>query len=66
MRAICQGGGTKVSSAVEGLKLLAAGQAVNYEGASGPCDLTDIGDITTAKFRFEQVRAGKPALLSIS
>jgi branched-chain amino acid transport system substrate-binding protein len=45
VRKICQGSGTKVYSAMEGLKLLAEGKEINYEGASGPCDFTDIGDI---------------------
>ncbi len=66
VRKVSQGGGAKVSSAVEGLRALASGGDVNYEGASGPCDFTDLGDIVSCKFRFEQVRAGKPALLSIS
>ena len=47
-------------------KALAAGQDINYEGASGPCDFTERGDIEGCKFRFEQVRAGKITLLSVS
>ena len=35
---ISQGDGQKVYSAVEGLKLLAEGKEINYEGASGPLD----------------------------
>ncbi len=66
VRRVSQGGGTKVTSATDGLQALAAGQEINYEGASGPCDFTDRGDIITCKFRFEQVRGGKPAFLSIS
>src|SRR5215468_11488117 len=42
VRRICQGDGTKVHSAVEGLKLLGQGKEINYEGASGPCDFTEI------------------------
>ena len=45
VRKISQGAGQKVYMAVEGLKLLAEGKDINYEGASGPCDFTDIGDI---------------------
>lgn len=66
MRRVAQGGGDKVESAVAGLKLLAAGKKIDYAGASGPCDFTDIGDITDSKFRYEQVKAGKLALLKIA
>jgi branched-chain amino acid transport system substrate-binding protein len=55
-----------VHSAIEGMKLLAAGKAVNYAGASGPCDFTPEGDIITCKFRFDLVEGGKPKLLSLS
>jgi ABC-type branched-subunit amino acid transport system substrate-binding protein len=59
VRKISQGSGVKVDSAVEGLKLLAQGKAINYEGASGPCDFTEIGDILDCKIRFEQADKGK-------
>ncbi|PYM91148.1 MAG: ABC transporter substrate-binding protein [Candidatus Rokuibacteriota bacterium] len=65
VRKISQGPGVKVESAVEGLKLLAQGKAVNYEGASGPCDFTEIGDIMDTKFRYEQAEKGKFKLLKI-
>ena len=55
----------KVYSAVEGLKKLAAGQEINYEGASGPCDFTDIGDIQGCKFRFQIVESGKFRLVTV-
>jgi branched-chain amino acid transport system substrate-binding protein len=59
VRKISQGSGVKVDSAVEGLKLLGQGKEVNYEGASGPCDFTEIGDILDCKIRFEQAQGGK-------
>jgi branched-chain amino acid transport system substrate-binding protein len=59
VRKISQGGGVKVDNAVEGLKLLAQGKEVNYEGASGPCDFTDTGDIIDCKIRFDQAEKGK-------
>lgn len=59
VRTISQGGGTKVDNAVEGLKLLAQGKMVNYEGASGPCDFTETGDILDCKIRFDQAQGGK-------
>jgi len=66
IRKISQGSGTKVDSAVEGLKLLAAGKEINYEGVSGPCDFTDIGDIRDTKFRYEQAENGKFKLVKIA
>jgi branched-chain amino acid transport system substrate-binding protein len=58
--------GVKVNSAVDGLKLLADGKEVNYEGASGPCEFTESGDIKGCKFRFDMVEKGKMKLLEIS
>jgi len=66
VRKISQGNGTKVYSAVEGLKLLAQGTDINYEGASGPCDFTEIGDIIDCKFRYNKVAAGKFMLLKVA
>ena len=66
VRRICQGDGTKVYSAAEGLKLLGQGKEINYEGASGPCDFTEIGDITDCKFRYNKVAAGKFVLLKVA
>ena len=66
VRAVGNPAGVKVNSAVEGLKLLAAGKEVNFEGASGPCKFTPIGDIETCKFRFEVAEKGKYRLLSVS
>jgi ABC-type branched-subunit amino acid transport system substrate-binding protein len=66
MRRISQGNGTKVYSAAEGLKLLAQGKDINYEGASGPCDFTEIGDIIDCKFRYNKVTGGKFVLLKVA
>jgi branched-chain amino acid transport system substrate-binding protein len=66
VRKVSQGkDGGKVSNAPDGLKLLASGKVIDYEGASGPCDFTDIGDIIDCKFRYERVKAGKLELLRI-
>ncbi|HEY3099093.1 MAG TPA: ABC transporter substrate-binding protein, partial [Methylomirabilota bacterium] len=54
VRKISQGGGARVDSAVEGLKRLAQGKEINFDGASGPCDFNEIGDILDTKFRYEQ------------
>ncbi len=66
VRKITQGSGEKVSTAVEGLKLLAEGKEINYEGASGPCDFTDIGDIFDCKFRYVKVEGGKFKFLKVT
>ncbi|ODU57766.1 MAG: ABC transporter substrate-binding protein [Acetobacteraceae bacterium SCN 69-10] len=66
VRGVGDPAGTKVTSAVEGLKLLAAGKAINYEGASGPCKFTPTGDISNCKFRFDVAEKGKMKLLEIS
>jgi branched-chain amino acid transport system substrate-binding protein len=58
VRRVSQGDGEKVYTAVDGLKLLAAGKEINYDGASGPCDFDPIGDILTCKFRFDKVEKG--------
>jgi branched-chain amino acid transport system substrate-binding protein len=58
--------GTKVSNAPDGLKLLADGRSIDYDGASGPCEFTDIGDILDCKFRYDEVKAGKLVLLKIA
>jgi ABC-type branched-subunit amino acid transport system substrate-binding protein len=55
IRTISQGSGTKVYTALEGLAVLAKGGEINYEGASGPCDFNEIGDILDCKFRFQKV-----------
>lgn len=66
VRKISQGNGEKVTSAVDGLKLLAAGKEINYEGASGPCDFLDSGDIIDCKFRFDIAEKGKFRTLELS
>jgi ABC-type branched-subunit amino acid transport system substrate-binding protein len=66
VRRISQGSGAKVESAVEGLKLIAQGKEINYDGASGPCDFTEIGDILDTKFRYEQAEKGNFKLLKIA
>ena len=58
VRKISQGAGQKVDSAVDGLKLLAQGKEINYEGASGPCDFTEQGDIIDCKIRFDRAEKG--------
>lgn len=51
-------GGVEVSNLPDGLAALADGKTINYTGASGPCDFTEIGDIVDCQFRYEQVKDG--------
>jgi branched-chain amino acid transport system substrate-binding protein len=66
VREISQGGGEKMYDAVEGLKLIAANRKIDYDGASGPCDFSEIGDILDCKFRYHQVENGKFRFLKIA
>jgi len=65
VRQISQGGGTKVDNVRDGLRLLGEGKEINYEGASGPCDFNQIGDILSCPFRYEQARGGQLRTLNI-
>ncbi len=66
VRRISQGTGEKVSDPVAGLRLLAAGKEINYEGASGPCDFTPTGDIVSCKFLFQVAENQRNKTLFIS
>jgi branched-chain amino acid transport system substrate-binding protein len=66
IRKVTQGGGKPVDNAIDGLKAIAAAEKVDYTGASGPCDFDDKGDILDCKFRYEQIKAGKPVLVKIA
>jgi branched-chain amino acid transport system substrate-binding protein len=58
--------GKVIDSAVEGMKLLASGAKVNYDGASGPCDFADNGDVKGVFFRYEQIQNGKLVVKKIA
>ena len=66
IRKVTQGGGKPVDNAVDGIKAIAAGEKVDYTGASGPCDFDDKGDILDCKFRYEQIKAGKFTVVKIA
>ena len=66
VRKISQGSGEKVYSAVDGLKAIAAGKEINYEGSSGPCDFNEIGDIIDCKFRFQIVEKGQFKFIKVA
>jgi ABC-type branched-subunit amino acid transport system substrate-binding protein len=66
VRQITNSDGEKVYTAVDGLAAIKAGKKIKYEGASGPCVFTDIGDITDCKFRFNQVANGAFKLVEVA
>ena len=45
LRDVANGPGTEVADVCEGLKLLRAGQDINYQGASGNVDIDENGDV---------------------
>ena len=55
-----------MTGVAEGLRLLADGKSINFEGASGPCDFEERGDITGTKFRFEVAENGRFKMLELS
>jgi branched-chain amino acid transport system substrate-binding protein len=65
VRKISQGDGEKVTNVTDGLRAIAAGRAVNYEGSSGPVEFDGKGDIRGTKFRFEQAEGGSFKLLEV-
>jgi branched-chain amino acid transport system substrate-binding protein len=58
LRKIGDPDGVEVDNALDGLKAIRAGKAINYEGASGPCKFAASGDIAAANFRVTIVRGG--------
>jgi len=58
LRRVSQGGGRTVAGLREALPLIGAGTKVDFEGASGPCDFADNGEVTQARIRLAQVRDG--------
>src|SRR5258708_21714917 len=58
LRKIGDPAGVAVDNAPDGLRALAAGRAINYDGASGPCKFTASGDLAAANFRVSVVRGG--------
>jgi branched-chain amino acid transport system substrate-binding protein len=66
VRKISQGAGEKVDNVTDGLRAIAAGRPVNYEGASGPVEFDERGDIRGTKFRFEVAEGGRFRVLEIA
>jgi branched-chain amino acid transport system substrate-binding protein len=51
--------GEPVDNVQDGLKLLAAGKTINYDGASGPCEFLPNGNVASAVFKTLRVKDGK-------
>jgi branched-chain amino acid transport system substrate-binding protein len=66
VRRISQGEGEKVDNVTDGLRAVAAGRPVNFEGASGAVEFDERGDIRGTKFRFEVAEAGRFRVLEIA
>ncbi len=62
LRSISQGDGEAVDNAADGVAMLADGKAVNYTGASGPCDFNEVGDITGTQFVFKLITDGSAGI----
>jgi branched-chain amino acid transport system substrate-binding protein len=65
VRRISQGDGEKVESVTDGLRALAAGRSINYEGSSGPLSFDQRGDIEGTKFRYERAANGRFELVEL-
>lgn len=67
MRGISQDGKAKsVDSVEEGLKLVAGGTRINYDGASGPLEFAENGDVKGVFFRYEQIQKGKLGVVKVA
>ena len=58
--------GKPVDSGAEGLKLLAAGTPINFDGASGALEFADNGDVKGVFFRYEQIQKGKLVVTKVA
>ena len=67
IRAVSQDArGKHVDSAEDGLKLLADGSQINYDGASGSLEFADNGDVKGVFFRYEQIQKAKLAVVKVA
>jgi branched-chain amino acid transport system substrate-binding protein len=55
-----------VDNVTDGLRAIAAGRPINFEGASGPVEFEERGDIRGTKFRFEVAENGRFRVLEIA
>ncbi len=66
VRRIAAGDGAVVDNVTDGLRAIAAGRAVNFDGASGPVDFDERGDIRGTKFRYERAAGGRFELMELT
>ncbi|MDM0086715.1 MULTISPECIES: ABC transporter substrate-binding protein [unclassified Variovorax] len=67
LRGISQAAQGKVVDGVaDALKLLGAGSPINFDGASGPLEFADNGDVKGVFFRYEQIQKGKLAVTKVA
>jgi branched-chain amino acid transport system substrate-binding protein len=66
VRAISQDSeGKRTDDAAEGLKLVASGARLNYDGPSGNLEFAENGDVKGVFFRYEQVEEGRLVLRKV-
>lgn len=58
VRSISNGPGELVSSALDGMRLVAEGTAIDYDGASGPCVFEANGNVAECNFQLQQIQDG--------
>jgi branched-chain amino acid transport system substrate-binding protein len=58
--------GKAVDNPVDALKLLAGGSAINFDGASGPLEFAENGDVKGVFFRYEQAQKGKLVVTKVA
>jgi branched-chain amino acid transport system substrate-binding protein len=66
VRRIASGTGEVVDNVTDGLRLINAGRPVNFDGASGPVDFDERGDIRGTKFRYERAENGRFVVMEIT
>ncbi|MFN6999629.1 MAG: ABC transporter substrate-binding protein, partial [Elioraea tepidiphila] len=66
VRRIASGDGEVVDNVTDGLRLINAGRPVNFDGASGPVDFDERGDIRGTKFRYERAENGRFVVMEIT
>jgi neutral amino acid transport system substrate-binding protein len=59
LRSVSGPPGTPVTSFGEGAELLRAGNDIDYQGASGPIDFDENGNIVKANFQVSEIKNGK-------
>jgi len=61
-----QAGATVVDNVADGIKQLVSGGRINFDGASGPLEFADNGDVKGVFFRYEQIQKGKLVVTKVA